>query len=186
MTSLSQNGFTLIELIVVIVVLGIVAALAVPRFVGLPDDVHRAQVNATAGSMRASVNLIKGKARTSEIDGTCYGYSSFEYSYGGEKGKVGMNPDLSGAPVRTCGYLGSGTTASEELWDLLVRTPPIKDRSHDPKETGWYSNKADAFGNSWVYGWEYWVNDQLFARIIYNATEKAGGTVDIDWDPDEF
>ena len=183
MTSQCQNGFTLIELIVVIVVLGIVAAIAVPRFVGLPDDVHRTQVNATAGSMRASINLIKGKARTSEIDGTCYDYSSFEYSYGGETGKVGMYQGLSGAPVRTCGFLGGSPTASEQLWDLLVRTPIIKDEG-STKETGWYSTSSSVTSDDYIYAWDYYVRGQLFARLKYDARKDVGyGSVQIVGDP---
>ena len=34
----NQNGFTLIELVIVIVLLGVLAAIAVPRFVNLEED----------------------------------------------------------------------------------------------------------------------------------------------------
>ena len=53
----AQKGFTLIELVVVITILGILAAFAVPRFASLEVQARAASVQALAGSIRSGAAL---------------------------------------------------------------------------------------------------------------------------------
>jgi MSHA pilin protein MshA len=56
-SKLAQGGFTLIELVVVITILGILAAFAVPRFVSLEGSARTAAVEALGGSVRSGAAL---------------------------------------------------------------------------------------------------------------------------------
>lgn len=54
-----QAGFTIIELIVVILLLGILTATALPRFLDISDDAHGAVVDAVEGSLRTGLALYR-------------------------------------------------------------------------------------------------------------------------------
>lgn len=57
MTRSTQRGFTLIELVVVITILGILAAFAVPKFLSLDTQARVAAVTALQGSVRSGSSL---------------------------------------------------------------------------------------------------------------------------------
>jgi MSHA pilin protein MshA len=65
----TQAGFTLIELIMVIVVLGVLAATALPRFISLRGDANEATIRAMGGAMLSGANLIYAKSAILGVQG---------------------------------------------------------------------------------------------------------------------
>lgn len=84
----AQAGFTLIELVVVIVILGILAATAIPRFVDMASQARIAKMNAARGTLQSASSLAHAQwvvtgssAATVSMEGTdnvamTFGYPS--------------------------------------------------------------------------------------------------------------
>ena len=101
------KGFTLIELVVVITILGILAAFAFPRFAALETEAREATVNGLAGSLRAatalahSLSLVQGSPASVAMEGNTMtnGYPNQATIHLTLTEYTGFTLDSSGTPV---------------------------------------------------------------------------------------
>lgn len=76
--SKSERGFTLIELVIVIVILGILAAVAIPKYEDMREQAQVATIKGQLGAIRSAVaiqyarNALNGNATFPVLDGTIF------------------------------------------------------------------------------------------------------------------
>jgi MSHA pilin protein MshA len=78
-----SKGFTLIELIVVIIILGVLSTVALPRFVGLDTEARTAAVEALAGAVRSANNLVTSSALVKGFNANISSYPTGATNPGG-------------------------------------------------------------------------------------------------------
>ncbi|GGP61337.1 MSHA biogenesis protein MshB [Shewanella algicola] len=111
-----QQGFSLIELVIVIVILGLLAATAIPRFLNVTDDAEDASVDGVAGGLATAVSFVRaqwevdGRRNTSVVlDGTTI---SLDSRFGFPTGTTNTS-----ATAMT-------TTRCQEVFDSVLQNAP--------------------------------------------------------------
>jgi len=63
-----KSGYTLIELVIVIVILGVLSAVAVPKFISLQNDARASTMEGLKGALESASTLINAKAKIEGVD----------------------------------------------------------------------------------------------------------------------
>ena len=113
-----QSGFTIIELVIVILVIGILSAVALPRMIDLSTQARKSVVLAVAGNLSTSIELLRSQWIAEGKGNTVTNFDGQEFYIG--------TTSTNGA-VKNTGAISVTTfdvTECINLWEKLLRNPP--------------------------------------------------------------
>jgi MSHA pilin protein MshB len=128
----NQSGFTLIELVIVVVILGFLAATAIPKFLDLTDQAKQASIEGMAGGFATAISLVRsqweaegrpqaGGFNTVDYDGT-------ELLLSTENATIRPGYVVASIGGLNTGDLLAGNTFSAancvEIWNSILQQPP--------------------------------------------------------------
>jgi MSHA pilin protein MshB len=118
----TQAGFTLVELVIVIVLLGLLAVTAFPRYLDVTDQAQTASVKGVAGGLASGVAIFKGQWTA---DGNSSGTEGAVVTLDGETfiaNENGWPTQLTAGGDETSD--GGSTDECEEVFNFIMQNPP--------------------------------------------------------------
>ncbi len=125
-----QSGFTLIELVIVVVILGFLAVTALPKFLDLTDQAKQANIEGMAGGFATGVSLVRsqweaeGRPKDAS-DRNSVAYDGITVLLTAEDTNTGIRPGYIVGLTDGAG-LGGGFDSENcvEIWNTMLQQPP--------------------------------------------------------------
>ncbi len=187
-----QSGFTLIELVIVVVILGFLAVTAIPKFIDLTDQAKQANIEGMAGGFATGVSLVRAQweAEGRPDDGTrnTVNYDGVILALTDETAAI-----RPGYPVGILGANGANAAVSTavmtdalcvDLWQSIFTQPPsissdIADLNNTNLSIDYLATSGTAVGSAGNAICAYYLKESLdkSADLYQNPTDTDTGNL---------
>lgn len=156
-----EQGFTTLELVLMIVILAVLAAVIIPRFLRLDTAAHRASVENVAAGFRSAVTLVNVRVRASGFTGPRDNIPGF--------GAGNVDVNAAGFPTDTSNVNSISGSAARcmRVWNGILDNPP----SIGTAAATTADYRATAAGEICTY--TYRKDSTTARRFTYNAATGA-------------
>ncbi len=166
--SVQSKGFTLVELVAVLVLLGILVATLLPRFINVSEEAFAAKMQSLAGTLTSGIQAYHAAWQLSEGDTAQINLSRF--------GLGELDANAFGYPVS--GRRNQAVTGRdmdcEDVWRGLLNPAPRVDEADPNKEIGTTRNHIEpklGTGIEFVAGQDPVINDATIALPFSNFAQ---------------
>ncbi|QLE87084.1 type II secretion system protein [Shewanella sp. Scap07] len=176
-----QSGFSLIELVIVIVILGLLAATAIPRFLNVTEDAEDASVDGVSGGLATAVGFVRaqwevdGRNNNSVIlDGTSV---SLDTRFGFPTGTGANGTDVTAMNDNRC----------QQVFNSILQSPPrnvqytedARDQRYTVRFLDGVGGDATDLNGDTVTGIDLCVYHQVASLSLDQTTGVASPTPDL-------
>lgn len=168
-----SKGFTLAELVIVIILLGILAASILPRFINISDEAELSQAQGVAAALRSGVDMVRvtfvsqGHAlRVQNLSGfgdDTVDTNNIGYPIGIDKGNANEN-------------IGRGSAGCVGVWQGILSNPPSVAHNNNDQDYRSYRHTANKVC-SYVYRAGGDLGDEDTGELVIRYDSRDGSVI---------